>query len=414
VTSTSTEPLADAIPVRNSACAAPATPRPSGSLIVFSDDWGRHPSSCQHIIRRLAPQYDVLWVNTIGTRGPKLDWATMQRAAGKFFFSTGAVGATTRRDDTQVKVVSPLMWPWFRRRHDRWLNRRALVRALAGRIANLPRPRIVVTTIPLVADLVGELDVDRWAYYCVDDLAAWPGLESDVLQRMERELLAKADVFVAVSDVLQSHLAAAGRTSTLVSHGVDLDHWQTSTSRSRSLAAIEAAPQPCITFWGLIDERLDADWLLALADSLTAGSIVIAGPQVTVDARLQRHPRITLPGAISFDDLPALAALSAALVMPYRRMPATEAMQPLKLKEYLATGLPCIVRRLPATEPWDEAADVVDTCDEFVRRVHERLHGGVPAAQQSARHRLSAESWDAKARAFETAILAGLRPTARK
>src|SRR5262245_8337679 len=40
-------------------------------LLVFSDDWGRHPSSCQHLIRRLRQDFPVLWVNTIGTRQPK-------------------------------------------------------------------------------------------------------------------------------------------------------------------------------------------------------------------------------------------------------------------------------------------------------------------------------------------------------
>jgi glycosyltransferase involved in cell wall biosynthesis len=410
VTATTTAPLANDAAESGSASDEVAPPRPRGSLVVFSDDWGRHPSSCQHIVRRLASRYDVLWVNTIGTRGPKLDWATLQRAVGKLLPKRGASGSSPRNDDAPVKVVNPLMWPWFRRRHDRWLNRRALVHALAPSIAALPRPRVVVTTIPLVADLVGELDVDSWVYYCVDDLAAWPGLESEVLQSMERELIAKADAFVAVSEVLQDRLAAAGRASTLVSHGVDLDHWTSSARARRRVAAIDAAPRPCITFWGLIDERLDADWLLTLADSLTTGSIVVAGPNVTIDQRLQRHPRITFPGAVAYDDLPALAAQSAVLVMPYRHMPATEAMQPLKLKEYLATGLPCVVRRLPATEPWQDAADVVEHCDEFVRCVHERLRSGVPASQQAARQRLAAESWDAKARVFEAAIAADMAP----
>ena len=48
------------------------------TLLIFSDDWGRHPSSCQHLtsrlLRRPAP---VIWVNTIGTRAPRIDLATV-------------------------------------------------------------------------------------------------------------------------------------------------------------------------------------------------------------------------------------------------------------------------------------------------------------------------------------------------
>ena len=40
-------------------------------LVVFSDDWGGHPSSCQHLVAKLLPDHDVLWVNTIGGRWPR-------------------------------------------------------------------------------------------------------------------------------------------------------------------------------------------------------------------------------------------------------------------------------------------------------------------------------------------------------
>lgn len=55
----------------------------SADLLVFSDDWGRHPSSCQHIVRELLDRHRVFWVNTIGTRPPRLDLYTLQRGAVK-------------------------------------------------------------------------------------------------------------------------------------------------------------------------------------------------------------------------------------------------------------------------------------------------------------------------------------------
>ena len=60
-----------------------ATPRRRRSLVVFSDDWGRHPSSCQHLIGRLVGRHDVLWVNTIGMRPPRLDRSTLSRGLEK-------------------------------------------------------------------------------------------------------------------------------------------------------------------------------------------------------------------------------------------------------------------------------------------------------------------------------------------
>ena len=61
--------------------------RRSGSsrpaLMVFADDWGRHASSCQHLIRRLREDFRVLWVNSIGTRRVRADAFTFRRGLEK-------------------------------------------------------------------------------------------------------------------------------------------------------------------------------------------------------------------------------------------------------------------------------------------------------------------------------------------
>ena len=35
-------------------------------LVVFSDDWGRHPSSCQHLIRQILPQAKFIEIRRDG------------------------------------------------------------------------------------------------------------------------------------------------------------------------------------------------------------------------------------------------------------------------------------------------------------------------------------------------------------
>jgi glycosyltransferase involved in cell wall biosynthesis len=376
-----------------------------GSLVVFSDDWGRHPSSCQHLVEQLLGDYDVLWVNTIGTRTPKLDRATMSRVVAK----VSQWSRLTRtnggpRENPPVRVASPLMWPWFGRRLDRWLNQQVLGLAVARAVRSLPRPRCAITTIPLVADLVGQIDVDAWIYYCVDDLASWPGLDGKTLARMEGELITKVDRLVTVSEYLQRRLESMGQDSTLVTHGVDLQFWQQPNAKAPSLDSIDNREVPWVVFWGLIDDRLDADWLLQLADRMERGTIVLAGPVQSPDPRLVAHGRTCLPGPLNYSELPGLARRASVLVMPYRAIPATLAMQPLKLKEYMMTGLPCVVSRLPATEAWCECLDVADDSDDFIAKVLQRLDGTLPESQSIARRPLQHESWRAKAEQFKLVI----------
>ncbi len=383
-------------------------------LLVFADDWGRHPSSCQHLVRRLLPQLPTLWINTIGTRKPRLDLATLRRGWEKLQAwrkrgegrrdrgqpagagaSPGATGVTAERL-SHLRVVSPLMWPYFTRTHDRWLNRRLLTRVIAPLLADAAHTT-AITTLPITADLVGALPVQKWIYYCVDDFSQWPGLDGQTLEQMERALVARVDGVVAASAVLQARLRSLGRSEVpLLTHGVDLEHWQSSAASNAELWP--ELPRPWIVFWGLIDRRLDVTWLKALGEQLQRGTILLVGPTQDPDPQLAELPRVALRPALAFDELPALAREASVLVMPYADLPVTRAMQPLKLLEYLATGKPVVVRELPAVAEWRDALDACNDADLFVQTTLARLGTSLPSTQEHARARLADHSWRAKAR----------------
>lgn len=369
--------------------------------LVFADDWGRHPSSCQHLIRHILPQRHVIWVNTIGTRPPRLDWSTVTRVADKLrSWMASPDNENTVSHERSPAILSPKMWPSFRSRFGRTLNRRLLATALHPVVNALSHQPIVITTLPLTADLIGIFPSVRWVYYCVDDFTVWPGYDGVTMQLMEQKLVAKVDSIVCVSEALQERVRSMGRESQLLTHGVDLDYWQ-SVGNSPPPTEFAGLEPPYYLFWGVIDRRMDIQFLQALSDRLTRGTIVLVGPREDPDPRLFTLPRVAIRLAVKFTELPALAASASVLIMPYADIPATRAMQPLKLKEYLATGKPVVVRDLPATRPWSDAADLATNADEFAERVISRISPTIPENQRTARERLMDESWVAKARLFE-------------
>jgi glycosyltransferase involved in cell wall biosynthesis len=153
-------------------------------------------------------------------------------------------------------------------------------------------------------------------------------------------------------------------------------------------------------FWGVIDRRMDTAFVRAAAERLPGGTLLFVGPQDNPDPELLRLPRVRTLPPVAYDDLPAVAARSAVLVMPYADLPVTRAMQPLKLKEYLATGKPVVASALPSTQSWADCLDLAATPDAFAAAVLARLARGLPAEQRAARSRLEAEGWDAKAEQF--------------
>jgi glycosyltransferase involved in cell wall biosynthesis len=369
-------------------------------LLVFADDWGRHPSSCQHLVRRLLPRYPVTWVNTI-MRPPRLDRDTLRRGLQKARQWLKAPGVSADAP-ANPRVLNPRMWPWFSSRHGRQLNRWLLARQLRPVILRMPVPPVVVTTLPIVAGLAGAIPASRWVYYCVDDFSLWPGLDGVALRRMEEQLVGEADEVIAVSTTLRDKLARMGRTARLLTHGVDTEFWGGAGDGVGSEATGSA--RPLVVFWGVIDRRMDVAFVSRLAHDLTEGTIVLAGPLDNPDPVLLRLPRVAHLGALPFERLPALAREASVLVMPYADLPVTRAMQPLKLKEYLATGRPVVARDLPATRGWGDCLDLAASPEAFSQAVRCRLHSGVPAEQRAARRRLAGESWDDKAGEFESCL----------
>lgn len=372
-------------------------------LLVFADDWGRHPSSCQHLIREMLPRYQVSWVNTIGMRPPRVDVATLGRGLQKVKQWLGD-SADATPTPLNLRVLSPRMWPWFGRPAHRWLNKKLLLRQLNHWIASGKSAPTAITTIPIVADLMGELAVRRWVYYCVDDFGAWPGLDQRTLRQMEARVIGAADVIIAASAQLQSRLSAMDRPAHLLTHGVDGKLWN-GNGAAIDCPWLSKLQPPLVVFWGVIDRRMDVAMVNQLAADMTSGTIVLVGPEADAEPALHRSRRVIRIPPVPIEALPAVARAAGVLIMPYADLPVTQAMQPLKLKEYMASGKPAVVRRLPATLEWGDCLDLAQTPAEFSNLVRMRIDGGLPDAQRTARRRLASEGWPAKALAFERLAL---------
>lgn len=383
-----------------------ATGASAPRLVVFSDDFGRHPSSAQHIARCLVPRWQIDWVNTIGTRRPSLSARDLARAAGKlrdWFGGGGSHAAAEAPPPNGLTVHSPIHWPGFGLGLERRANAALLARGLRDVLD--PAPVAVIATAPIPADLAAARPDLVWLYYCVDDLSQWPGLDGPALARLELEFLRHVSGVIAVSDHLVARMAELGHDAELLTHGIELQHWAGVVRRKPPVA-----PQrPCALFWGVADRRLDTALCLALADRC---DLAFVGPIDDPDPRLLEHPAITCEGPLPYSALPGRAAMADVLVMPYADLPVTRAMQPLKLKEYLATGLPVVCSDLPANREWSTALDITSDPARFAELAELRARTVLAPDQATARKALANESWNAKAELFEDFIAkhTGVRP----
>lgn len=372
----------------------------SPDFLVFSDDWGEHPSSCQHIFRHIARNHRVLWVNTIGMRNPTLSWTDGRKAivkVSKMFRRRRA--STAKGKDEHVTVCQPFMLPGSRSRMARAFNARSVtgtVRALLDKL-EMSDP-IVVTTVPNASEYPELLEGRKVIYYCVDDFSLWPGLDADVVRDMEARLIERADCIVTVSDALFERLSKAGKPIRLLAHGVDLEMF--STPAEFELPLLIQVPKPRVGFFGLIDGRMDWNLVAFLAAQLPEISFVFGGPVDASAGKLPDLKNLHFIGQVEYSRLPSLIAGLEVLILPYQVGKLSDALSPLKLKEYIASGKQVISAPIAQAEKFSKILSVARTRDDWLSNL--RHLGKVPGALQiDARARamtlLERESWQHKA-----------------
>lgn len=369
----------------------------SPDFLVFSDDWGEHPSSCQHIFRHIARNHRVLWVNTIGMRNPTLSWTDARKVIVKVskMFRRKRSSAAKGKDE-HVTVSQPFMLPGSRSRMVRAFNARSVtgkVRALLDKL-EMCDP-IVVTTVPNASEYPELLKGRKVIYYCVDDFSLWPGLDVDVVREMETRLVERANRIITVSDNLFQRLSKSGKPTHLLTHGVDLEMF--STPAAFELPLLEEIPKPRVGFFGLIDGRMDWDLVAHLAKRMPDASFVFAGPVDATAGELPQFRNIHFIGPVKYDNLPSLITGLDCLMLPYRTGDLSDAISPLKLKEYLAAGKTVVSSSIADVRRWAGELRVATTIEQWVDAL--TIERGA-AGRTPVNVLLANESWEQKAAAF--------------
>jgi len=82
-------------------------------------------------------------------------------------------------------------------------------------------------------------------------------------------------------------------------------------------------------------------------------------------------------------------------LIPFRLNPLTAAVNPIKLREYLAAGLPVVSTPLPEVLAYQPSVSVGSTADEWVKACDAALCWDARQGERRM-HAMQAESWDAK------------------
>ncbi len=383
-------------------------------LVVFSNDWGGDPLSKVHIMRILARDNRVLWVNSIGNRSPRANAHDLLRIAKKVWAFAGGI----REVERNIFVLSPLAVPvygseWARKTNGLLLRAQVLV---AMKRLGFRRP-VSWSFLPASAPVSGTLGEELVVYHCVDEFSAFSDTNKAHIAELERRLLQKADLVITSAEPLFESKAKHNVRTVLVRHGVDYAHFVKAADAATPVPAdVQDLPKPIIGFFGLIADWVDLDVFAACARAFPNGSVVLIGkvmPNVDVSP-LTALPNVHLLGRKRYDELPGYCRGFDVALMPFKINELTLHANPLKVREYLAAGLPVVSSNIPEVAQLG-LCRIADGPEDFPRHVRACLEEGAGPSRERAQ-RVFHESWDARVeeirRHFSEAMAAKVRRAA--
>jgi len=372
--------------------------RPSRNVICFANEWASDPLSKKQVMLRLARRHRVLWINSINNRRPSLTRKDFRRVVEKL--RNFKSGLTQVREN--IWVLSPIYLPFHGHPLVRRLNRALLGRQIRRSMSRLGFERPITWAFtPTSADVVGTLGETFVVYQCADEYSAFNDAAQEVRAR-ESDLLAKAGLVLVCSSPLLASKQKVNPRTHLVTHGVDYQHFRRAADDATPIAPeLRELPHPILGFHGLIADWVNLPLLAQVARLRPEWSVVLVGRPDTDLRPVQSTPNVHVLGHRPYDRLPEYLRGFDVAVLPFVVNELTLSSNPLKLREYLAAGLPVVAAPLPEVARMGDLVSLAATAEDYVRQITRLIETKTLGPSRQRSERVANESWDCKVEEIE-------------
>lgn len=286
------------------------------------------------------------------------------------------------------------------------LRARSLSRYIAR--AGLTKP-IVYVWLPGFQEAASRLNVGPLVYHAYDKYDKYEGAAGAELAVREQWLARHADLCVAPSTELASYLRSLGAKRVLeLPHAVDVNLFRPNLPIAPEL---ESIPRPILGLVARINEVLDTTTLRHIAESRPDWSIVLVGPAIfesevkraAFDALCAR-PNVFHVGQQPRSSIPSWLCGFDVGLMCYGRDVWGPYVQPIKMYEYLACGLPVVSTDITAARELSQFIRCCETQDDWIPQIERALNERSPAFSAPRIAFAEANSWEQRVTTLDHAL----------
>jgi len=340
----------------------------------------------------LIRDHQVIYVECPGLRAPKGN----KRDVTKIFSKLGKVFKGPQSMDGRSFVYTLLQIPFHRFAFVRSVNRPLMVwqiRRLCRRF-NVKNP-ILWFVIPHLALVLEKFKNAFKVYYCTDDYSAFPGVAKDRIREMDRVMSQECDVIFCASQPLVDAKKAFGDKVVLSRHGVDFDHFHDiHLKKVKPAEEIKNVQHPVIGYFGLIEKWVDLEMIRYAAERHPEWTFLMIGGMVVQDHPCGHLANVRFIGSRKYEILPSYAAVFDVGIVPFVNNEQIFNSNPLKLRQYLAMGIPVVSTSYPEANVFVGLIKIVTSKEEFVAAVEKVLKHDSQEQTQKRIDAVRPMSWD--------------------
>lgn len=350
----------------------------------------------QHLAVGLAEYgYDVQYINSLGLRRPKASISDLRRIARRLRRALRTRSIPRKYSNNHVSVVDVNVIPFHGSSLVRAINKRIVTRKFRDSSGD-----ILWTFSPITYGL--ENQHDYTVYHSVDLLHSFPGIPQSVFMRGEETMCSTAHAVIGSSQIIVDHLRELRR---------DVLKWENVADTSLFMKHRNCNRDVDVIFAGnLTSAKLDLDLLRAVASLglrvAIAGPVAIDGDTETEEIReLLTSPLVEYLGTLSAENLAEWCGRAKVGLIPYKINDYTIGVFPLKVYEYLASGLVVVSTNLPSLADLTNEYVHVESRNDFVSAVRLAVKEDLSMGERERVSESAApHSWHSRIREADTLI----------
>lgn len=218
--------------------------------------------------------------------------------------------------------------------------------------------------------------------HCHDGLAYYPGVNKEKVLKKQDELERNVNYIFYASNYLYKNAKYSSK-SYYVGHGFDPIFLKCGEyAIPKDLATI---PKPIIGFHGIFNFHTDEKLLEYLFENHPNISFVFVGPFCSPKANyLKKYKNFYTLGQKEFKDLPGYIKGFDVAILPYTKSDMTTVCSPLKLYEYLASGVKIVSVNIPEVHVHRDYIKIANSNEEFSQLIVNSLSGTIAKSEQIA------------------------------